>query len=488
MNAVLFEKRFDTGTTMEVSEDFTVPDYQPEIRRVVGVRGIALIDGKYLTGDELEADGSVTYTVAYLDPEGCLNELSETSGYTGRIPTPAFPDDRFSASDLVMTAAAEGISCRVSGPRKFTLSCRVRLGLLSQKPVDVSMKTEGLGVVRRRLRTVKTASLCEIRSGAEISGEIREREGMAIAGAQGAVCVSDVRIEDGKLAVKGDAYVTVLLRSPENGCLITRGRAPIEETLDLPDLPSGVLCRAAVFPNVVLTELETSGDGTIAWRLEYDLDADIMKCGESEITADAYSPESECELGTAEIGSMTPAAVQNGRLTLSSRMRARPGAEFITAWGTGMIEKCAVSSGRAQISGSVKVTVVSRAEGEYLTDETTIPLRYEWEALPDAPDADDGQITAKTAVTVTDIAIRPGSAQSDGEEWSVTAELGIAAVLAVSVPLRAAVSLTPSENSAPLSKNIIRVYVPGEGESAWDVEKKFRLGKDACAVDGVYVI
>ena len=57
----IYEKRFDTGTLAELSEDFTLPDYQAEVRRILGVRAQAVIDGKYLhqagvAGVDLEGD------------------------------------------------------------------------------------------------------------------------------------------------------------------------------------------------------------------------------------------------------------------------------------------------------------------------------------------------------------------------------------------------------------------------------------------------
>ena len=55
MDAVLYEKRLDTGTAAEVAEDFTLPDYRPEIRRVAGIRGEAAIDGKYRTSEDFAA-------------------------------------------------------------------------------------------------------------------------------------------------------------------------------------------------------------------------------------------------------------------------------------------------------------------------------------------------------------------------------------------------------------------------------------------------
>ena len=61
MNQTIYVKRFDTSAVCDVTEDFVLPDYIPEVRRVIGVRTTVSADGKYLSGDELETDGGVTY-------------------------------------------------------------------------------------------------------------------------------------------------------------------------------------------------------------------------------------------------------------------------------------------------------------------------------------------------------------------------------------------------------------------------------------------
>ena len=333
MDAVLYEKRLDTGTTAEVAEDFTLPDYRPEIRRIAGIRGEAAVDGKYLAGDELEADGSVTYAVIYQDAEGGLYELSETSSFTAKLPVKGNgTDDRFGTGDLILSAECESVTCRVTGPRRVTLSSRVRLGLLSQKPADFSLAVPegGLGI-RRKTGQVKTGCLEEVRGSFEASGEIRDKEGR-IAGARGYVTVSDVRIENGRLIFRGEAAVTALLaREGDEGpagrareeYLITRGTAQVEESVPLPqpDAPDAGGVKGAVFPKVLLTELETGDDGTIRWRMEYDADAVLIRCGEGEITEDAYSPDTETEAEEKTCFSYTPAAVRNGRVTLTGRIR-----------------------------------------------------------------------------------------------------------------------------------------------------------------------
>ena len=499
MDAVLYEKRLDTGTAAEVTEDFTLPDYRPEIRRIAGIRGDAAIDGKYLAGEELEADGSVTYAVIYQDAEGRLYELSETSSFTAKLPVRGNDgEDRFGTGDLILSAECESVSCRVTGPRRVTLSSRVRLSLLSQKPADFSLALPENAVrVRRKTGRVKTGCLEEVRGSFEASGEIRDKEGR-IAGARGTVTVSDTRIENGRLIFRGEASVTALLAregdDPENGraredYLITRGTAQIEESVPLPhpDAPDTAV-RGAVFPKVLLTELETGEDGAIRWRMEYDADVVLLRCGESEITEDAYSPDTETEAEEKTCLSHAPAAVRNGRITLTGRVRTDGGAEFVTAWGTVDPGKCAVEGGVARLAGSAKLTVLTRSGDEFAAAETTVPFRYEWEALPGTPDADENAVTGRIASGVAEITARP--ADSDGgTDWTVTAEVWVAAALLSVSEVRGLVRLTSVPSSeGGRRKNVIRVYIPEPGESAWDVSKRFRLPDEAESADGVYVI
>ena len=504
MDAVLYEKRLDTGTAAEVSEDFTLPDYRPEIRRIAGIRAQASVDGKYLAGNELEADGSVTYTVVYQDADGRLYELSETSSFTSKLPTGAEEgEDHPGAADLILSAEAENAVCRVTGPRKVTLSSRVRLSLVSQKPSDFTLAVPEEAVrVRRKTGTVKTGVMCEARGSFEVSGEIADRSGR-IAGAQGSVCVSDVRFEGDRLIFRGEASVTALLArdsseekpngAPCEDYLITRGTAQVEEPVVLPERVRGAVngadraVRGAVFPKVILTELETE-DGSIRWRMEYDADAVIMLCGEGEITEDAYSPDTETETEEKSCFSLSPAAVRNGRVTLTGRIRTDRDAEFVTAWGTADPGKCAVRGGVAQLNGTAKVTVLTRTGDEFSASEATLPLRYEWEALPGAQDADEGAVTGRMEAGIASITATP-SGSDGGTEWSVTAEVWIAAALLSSSPVHGAVRLIPVRTDTPVpKKNVIRVYIPEPGETPWDVGKRFRLPAEAAPVDGVYVI
>ena len=97
-----------------------------------------------------------------------------------------------------------------------------------------------------------------------------------------------------------------------------------------------------------------------------------------------------------------------------------------------------------------------------------------------------GDTVGRTSVDVCDI-----TARADGNTLNLTAELFISAALVTEHGEDAAVTLSPSEDAGrniPAGRNKIRVYIPDRGESAWDVEKKFRLGCDAVREGEAYVI
>ena len=49
MNTTLYIKRFENTASADVTEDISIPDYLPEVRRIVGVHASVTVDGKYLT-------------------------------------------------------------------------------------------------------------------------------------------------------------------------------------------------------------------------------------------------------------------------------------------------------------------------------------------------------------------------------------------------------------------------------------------------------
>ena len=478
MNPILYTPKFHGSGYADVTEDVSIPDYIPEVRRIVGVRANPTVDGKYMAGDALEIDGNVTYTVLYVGGDGGLSQLSQTTPYTGRIPV----QEDVPAHVITASANAEQINCRVTGPRKLTLSSRVKLNAMAQGETDASVKIPDRSHVRRKTGSCTTASLIEVRGSGEASGEIREKEGTKLIMASAELAVSDVRLGSpaGRITIKGDVYLTALSVTPDGVCVTSRSRAPVEETLPLPEEADTASSRAAAFGSVVLIEVDAGDDGVMQWRTEYDIDCAVMKIAESEITADAYTVGWEDEMAVENTDCCTPAGCVNGRLTTSATAGLRPGMTCICGWGTVTGEKCAIRGGKMVVEGTVKLECVSAGNGETVTDEVQIPLKYECDAVPGAEDCEN--LTAKVKAAVTEVTVRP-----EGDTLNLTAELAIAAA-ALGKKSVSYVSCVTGKSPVNEKKNLLRVYIPDPGETAWEVEKRFRL-KDEAKMEGkAYVV
>jgi len=234
-----------------------------------------------------------------------------------------------------------------------------------------------------------------------------------------------------------------------------------------------------------MLELDTSDDGRIEWKMEYDIDCDVIRCDEGEVTEDAYLPWSEEKLTVEEVRSFAPSVAVNGRLTVSTAVKAAPDSSFVCAWGSGSIDKCEISGGRALMNGNVLLKYVTIGNGEAVMEEAAIPLKYECDALPGASDTDDASLSRRTMVRVTDI-----QARQDGDMLNLTAELAISAAALSSERLECAVAISPEGNADTAAKpTMLRVYVPDRGETPWDVEKRFRIGKEISPTENsVYII
>ena len=66
----------------EISEEFILPDYLPDIKRVIRADASPRIDGKYLSDGKISFDGEVACRMLYTDESNCLKSVTFTSTFS----------------------------------------------------------------------------------------------------------------------------------------------------------------------------------------------------------------------------------------------------------------------------------------------------------------------------------------------------------------------------------------------------------------------
>ncbi len=481
MKQILTTKRFDTTHTVEVTEDFSLPDYIPEVRRVVGVRANANVDGKYLNGDELEADGVVSYTILYMGGDGGLSAAPLDSSFSGRIPVRSAEGDVFGVEDIALSAAADNVVCRVTAPRRLTLSSKVKLRMFSQRTVDCGAGLEaesGEMPVRLKKETVPYAALKAHRANIECGGELREREGTKVISASGCLNMGEAKVVAEGIAVSGEARISLLLLTPDGVYTTAKGRSAVDMTLPC---ESGSLITAAAYGRCLMCEVDVAEDGLITWNMECDIDCDGVYGGEGEVSTDGYCTTCAETCTYADTATLSALRGVNGRLTVAGTKSVRSGMSVAGSFGRGTFERAEMNGGKLVLTGNATITAILCGDGEAVSEEMVLPVRYECDA--------DGRgvenIAGKCEIGVWDC-----TARCDGETLSVTAELGINGVFLGERNVRTLAAITPdTEHSATRRRNVMTVCVPDGTETEWDIMKRYRVAEGAPKRSGkVYII
>ena len=74
------------GVTCECTADGTVPDYLPEIRRVLSVRAEAIPGGQYTGQNRAECAGSCRFAILYADPDGIISSVEAVGDFECSVP------------------------------------------------------------------------------------------------------------------------------------------------------------------------------------------------------------------------------------------------------------------------------------------------------------------------------------------------------------------------------------------------------------------
>ena len=116
----------DKTLSTEISTDFTLPDYQVEIRRILRVTPQILPPAKYVSGNSAELNGNIDYELLYVGSDGALYSAPLSAEYSITVPLEISSNfDLNEGVTLITDISNESTTTRVSAPRRLCIKCRL---------------------------------------------------------------------------------------------------------------------------------------------------------------------------------------------------------------------------------------------------------------------------------------------------------------------------------------------------------------------------
>ena len=502
-------ERVRETVTHEAAEEFTLPDYLPEIRKILSCSAEALPENKYLDGPRVESSGLVVYSVLYLGdgPELCSAPLQ--SEYSVKVPVRGGTEG-LGARDVGVTTYCESASCRATGPRSMTLSAKLVTNVLatgreSAEP-DLTATSGGeiadpapadLVTMEYLRRPVRCSAARFYGTTGDVSGEFSvpapqgdgEIVTPAVVRCTGAAYVTDAAWDGGGLRVRGEVRVRALTSGSDGKYLSVDSSAPFEERIDpgAEFSPEGDVGGAA-FARLASLAVSDAGGGRFTWTAEYDIDGEIWETGDGEAVCDAYSTACADEVTFVDVDAVRFAGGMNATFSAGSSAPAPSSRDRTVITSSGKVTGCRAEvrdDGTVIFTGNCTVTAVTAGDGAASSEEVTFPVRYERSAPALARDAD-----AKAAPDVRWVMkVISATARIDGDKLSADAEIALEASAAARERVRAvsAVKLRKDEPTET-DGNAIRLYYPDEGETPWDIAKKYRVSPGSVSGENPVVI
>lgn len=479
MNTKAEIQRLSTGAIHETAEDYTLPDYLPEIRRILSCTGNVLPESRYIDRGEAVLSGLVTASVSYVGDDGKLCAYPLNSEYTAKLPLTGYDAEGVSADSMIVRTCLESISVRATGPRRMSLTARMRSGILStgekELPFELSAAdgsecnvSDELSLEKRTFPKEYT-SVSVMSATGSVSGEIREREGTEIISCEGTCLILSASADAAGVTLRGEMYIKCLAIDPD-GCYFTIGtKSPFEERLNPKERLHGDASYYAVGKARCASVKLQGGDGGV-FSFEGEYDAEAMLCADrtASFTDDVYSTAYESELTRATAPVVQCLAATNSRLSVSSskQVSGEDGKEAVYTSAKASVDRTECTpDGKLVINGSCTVTALLADDDGVVSEDVTFPYRYECDAKKPG-----------TAIVqfMCDVSVISSEATLEGDKLSVGCELGFSILVLGSCETGYVKGVT-LDREAPvgISKSTVKLYFPYENETLWDIGKRY---------------
>lgn len=481
-NCCVCETLCDSVSEQPVDIDISLPDYCPDVERILKCRLCPAVASASVTGDRLDVDGASTVSIWYLDSRKQSIRLCEHT-----VPFSCSFELKEAAADAVpcVRVRTDYINCRAVSPRKldihgaFTVSATVSAGKVQEYCTGIDSPD-----IRERSRSVTLSSLKGMgRQQFSLTEVLDIGKGKpspeAILRHELTFTKGECRAIDDKLMLRGEATLRVLyVTDIESGARDAMSFSiPVNQIVDVRGIDESTQNDISVEVMNCNVGLRSEYDeNSTLLTLDAKLCATVFAYSDTEINVldDAYSVERDLEL--TRNGVVLPRFAGTEDMSVSVRDEIRTGENTITRvvdlWCDSISSICSFSQNTLSIKGKMELCL-------FALDGDGVPFcmdkAVDFSDTVDCPD-DNMTYTAKTVIC----APSPSFRITGDNSIEVRADVVISASVYGSGSIRSITSASADDRMRERDMQAaLTLYYSEEGESLWDIARHYCTSVDA---------
>ncbi len=477
------ETVYDGCVEQPIDLDFSLPDYCPDIQKILKCQVTPLITAQNLVGDRLEVEGVATLRVLYLDTAAETIRCSENSHpFSVSIALRQSADNAISFT----RARVEYVNCRATSPRRLDVhgafSVCAKVIRQTQEEVvsriegsDIEQKTVTLDVSRSAGLAQQQFSVTEV---LEIGGGKPPAETVVRNGVT--ACVQDFKIVSNKLILRGEAVLRVLyspgIDSPALEAM--EYEIPFSQMIDCAGVTEECVCDVSleVMNCKVDIKSDSSGENTLL-ETEIKLMATARAWQDAQITTvtDAYSTQYELSADYRQRAFERLTGILSDTCTQKYTMEFDGGgvSKIIDLWNEISTVSAEIQNRQISYKGRLNVCLLALdSEGKPFYQERMFDYMFSRDYSGSCASA-----RCEPRVLLQELSYRITGAAS----VEIKADIKLGAAVFEQTSCRAVSDISADEEH-PREKDTsaaLTIYYADPGESLWDIARVYCTSADA---------
>lgn len=457
---------YDSDITSEIAEDFTLPDYLPEVRRLLRVTPSFSCPSGYTGSSDAEFAGNVNLNVLYVGSDGkpAAADLSSSYEVSAQVP-PDLQIDRGAGLYAEHSVCAENVSGKVTAPRKFSIKGRLRHHIRvtgernTQTELNGSTSDECIKKLDKTYVTLVTEK--GLNDSSETETVFPVEADSKVIGVRATAAVDSCLQTDSGAVCRGTVSFTLLCTDPEGNTVTSESRAAFEAPVELDLDGEGWQLSGYAYTNGVTSD---EAEGSVLCRAALCVECYACKNAPVKLTCDIYSTQQTTAptFETFRIPCLILCTNTEFSHDGSAVFDGLPeGAKILDCVCDAQPTGVRLENGKYLLDVKCRYNILFGSGDEYTCRETEQNFSAEVGSGNDAPGSYSARLTVVTC-----------RAKTEGENIALSADIAAEVILLGESEIKAVTSAEFGEKSAA-RKSAWTVAYAVPGETLWDISKRY---------------
>ena len=475
------EMIYEGSAELAIDSDVTLPDYCPDILRVLKCTIMPRINSTQTAGDRITVDGSALLRAIYVTESGKVHCYEQSIPFSKFIEQKGLESNPF----VKVKIKTEYLNCRAVSQRRLDIhgALCISFTVISKKPRELLCEAEGAGIQTRKKdieicnvigstnRAFSLSDLIEIGASKPPIAQIIRSNAYATS--------SETKIINNKVMIKGELVINIMYCSdtPEASLETIETSLPISQVIELVGITED--CMTDIRLDMASLDVIPKTDGSGSMRM-LDITAKIdamMNASKSmllPIIVDAYSTDYDidvdCKMTEYKnlIDSFTETCLCRGSIDVSGIGIKK----VLDMWCSDVTSSAHENEGELIIRGTINVCmIVCDADDQIGYIERQVNYEHSKKLCCSAE-----RIECDPCVTVCASSFVIGA----GENIDVRIEIKVqASIFSVTSNRMIDEIVVNEEQGRKKSKPVLTIYFSQGGESIWDIARKYNTTVEA---------